>query len=142
MKNLQFLLLSIGTVLLFTQCAEKSAESMLKEETKRKEIISTLVSQEPYRKELMDEMMSNDSCKHMMHERMKSDPAMMKMMKKDSTMMHKMMSEDKSMQLKMMQHMVDMADQDSVLFNAMTMRINSKPEMMNRMMKKQNPKVK
>ena len=61
MKNLQFLLLSIGTVLLFTQCAEKSAESMLKEETKRKEIISTLVSQEPYRKELMDEMNQYDA---------------------------------------------------------------------------------
>lgn len=141
MKNLQILLLSIGTIL-FTQCAEKSAELVLKDETKRKEIITSIVSHEPYRAELMDEMMSNDSCKHMMHERMKSDPAMMQMMMHDSTMMHKMMSGDKSMQIKMMDHMVDMAENDSVLFNAMRTRMNSKPQMITRMMKMQNSKMK
>lgn len=142
MKNLQLLLLSIGTMLLFTQCAEKSAETVLKDDSQRREIIASIVSHEPYRAELMDEMMSNDSCKHMMHERLKSDPAMMQMMMHDSTMMHKMMSGDKSMQIKMMDHMVDMADKDSVLFNAMITRMNSKPEMMTRMMKMPNSKMK
>ena len=142
MKNLLFLFLFFATMLSFPQCAEKSAELVLKDETQRKEVIASIVSHEQYRAEMMDEMMSNDCCKHMMHERMKNDPAMMQNMMHDSTMMHKMMSGDKSMQIKMMNHIVDMAEKDSVLFNAMITRMNSKPEMMNRMMKMPNSKMK
>lgn len=142
MKNALFLFLFFATMLSFTQCAEKSAESVLEDETKRKEVIASIVSHEQYRAELMDEMMSNDSCKHMMHERMKGDPAMMQKMMHDSTMMHKMMGGDKNMQMKMMEHLVDMAEKDSVLLNAMATRINSKPEMMTRMMKMPSSKMK
>jgi hypothetical protein len=95
MKNALFLFLFFATMLSFTRCAEKSAELVLKDETKRKEVIASIVNHEQYRAELMDEMMANDSCKHMMHERMKGDPAMMQNMMHDSTMMHKMMGGDK-----------------------------------------------
>jgi len=87
----------------------------------------------------MNEMMFNDTSKHMMHQRMKSD---LGMMKKDSSLMHKIMSENKNMQIKMIEHMVQMAEKDSVLFNTMMTRMNSKPEMRTRMMKISNSKMK
>jgi len=75
----------------------------------------------------------------MMHQRMKSD---LGMMKKDSSLMHKIMSENKNMQIKMIEHMVQMTEKDSVLFNTMMTRMNSKPEMRTRMMKISNSKMK
>jgi hypothetical protein len=48
MKNLLVIALFITSIFTFTQCAEKSAEVVLKDQIQRREVIALIVSHEPY----------------------------------------------------------------------------------------------
>ncbi len=125
-----------GAISLFTACNSKqTVDQFLMDDTQRKDIITALVHHPSYRMEMMREMMNNDSCKQMMGQNMMKDPGMMSMMMSDSSMMHNMMNGNKNMQNRMMGQMMDMAEKDSVMCDAMMRMMNEKPQIKSRMMK-------
>lgn len=72
---------------------------------------------------MMNAMMKNDSCRNIMGQKMMANPEMMGMMK-DPTKMKGTMN-----------HMVNMAANDSIMFNDMIQMMKEKPEMWNKVMK-------
>jgi hypothetical protein len=73
---------------------------------------------------MMNAMMENDSCRLLMGQKMMEKPEMMGMMMSDPSKMKGTMD-----------HMVDMAAQDTAMFNDMIQMMKGKPEMWSKVMK-------
>ena len=112
-------------ILLFTACETKQpVDQLLKNDSQRSEIISKFIDHQPYRTEMMNAMMENDNCRLLMGQKMMEKPEMMGMMMSDPSKMKGTMD-----------HMVDMAAQDTVMFNAMIQKMKDKPEMWSKVKK-------
>ncbi len=124
-KLLITLMLIANAILLFTACESKQpVAQLLKNDTQRSEIIDSFVDHQPYRMEMMNAMMENDSCRNILGQKMMENTEMMGMMMSDPA---KMMGT--------MDHMVNMAANDSIMFNNMIQIMKGKPEMWNKVMK-------
>jgi len=118
-------MLIANAIFLFTACDSKqSVGQLLENDAQRSEIVSKLIDHQPYRMEMMNAMMENDSCRHLMGKKMMEKPEMLGMMMRDPKKMKGSMD-----------HMVNMAAQDTVMFNEMIQMMKDKPEMWSKVMK-------
>ena len=118
MKKLLFLLIAVSVISgLLPGCNSKqTAEDNLKDDSQRKEFVTTIAHNESYSREMMQEMMRTDSSKQMMGQTMMNDSGMMKMM---------------------MGNMMNMAEKDTAMCKKMMEMMEQKPTMM-KMMKGMN----
>ncbi len=124
--------LILCSVILFTACeTEQPVGQLLKNDTQRAEIIDSLISHQNYRMEMVNAMMANDSCRNIMGQKMMGNSGMMGMMMKDPTKMKGTMD-----------HMVNMAANDSAIFNDMVQTMKEKPEMWDKVMQMKTPTTK
>ena len=113
-----------NAILLFTACDSKQpVDQLLKNDSQRSEIISSFIDHQPYRVEMMNAMIQNDSCRLLMGQKMMGKPEMTGMMMGDPSKMKESMY-----------HMVEMAAQDTVMFNDMIQMMKEKPEMWSKVM--------
>jgi len=126
------LTLTLFALFMFTACeTEQPVDQLLKDETQRSEIIASFIGHQAYRMEMMTALMENDSCRNIMGEKMMENPKMMGHMMKDPT---KMMGS--------MDQMVNMAANDSIVFNDMIQMMKEKPEMWEKVKKMQTATTK
>jgi len=137
MKNLNILLLSAATLILFSQCNNPNTDEILKNSETRGNVISTLMNDDNYSKELMDSMMAKKHKGHMMMNHMMSDTSMSTMM------MDKMMDKcksDSSMCKKMMGKTMDMCKGNESKCNMMSEMMCCDKDMMKSTMQKMHHK--
>ncbi|MEB2784338.1 hypothetical protein [Algoriphagus persicinus] len=131
-KSLISSMLIANAIFLFTACQTKQpVDQLLKNDSQRSEIISSFIDHQPYRTEMMNAMMENDSCRLLIGQQMMGRPEMMGMMMSDPTKMRGTMD-----------HMVNMAAQDTVMFNDMIQMMKEKPEMWNKVMRMNTSTIK
>lgn len=118
-------MLIANAVFLFTACDSKQpVDQLLKNDSQRSEIIGSFINHQSYRMEMMNAMMQNDSCLFLMGQKMMEKPEMMGMMMSDPEKMKGTMD-----------HMVNIAAQDTVMFNDMIQMMKDNPEMWSKIMK-------
>lgn len=123
-KLLITLILIANAIFLFTACEPtQPLDQILKNDPQRAAIMDSIIAHQPYRMEMMNAMLQNDSCRQLMGQKMMEKPDMMGVM----------MSNPKNMK-GTMEHMVSMADKDTVMFNDMVQMMKGKPEMWNKIM--------
>lgn len=118
-------MLMASAIFLFIACDSKQpVDQLLKNDAQRSEIITSFINNQAYRMEMMDAMMANDSSRNIMGQRMVGRPEMIGMMMSDPAKIKGTMD-----------HMVNMAANDSIMFNNMIQMMKDKPEMWNKVMK-------
>ena len=122
--TIKFTTVTLAAALILTACQEQSADKILSNETKRKEIMQTIANDQEMMMEMMKVVMESE---HGMM--MSGNKEMMNMMHKNPEMMQGMM-----------QHMMRMAQSDSTMRNKMTGMMTHNEDMMQSMMQMMNEK--
>jgi len=110
--------------------AKQTTDQILKDDSQRMALITTMAHQEPYMTQMMSEMMKSDSCKMMMAKGLMNDPSM------HTAMMDNMMTmckNDPNMCKMMMDKTMDMCEADSSKSKMMMESMKGHPNMMRAM---------
>lgn len=131
-KILKSLLTLVFFTIIISACQPQAdVSTMLENEATRNEIYEAIVANHEYSQELMAKMMEDYHTQMMM----KDNGDMMNMMMSENEDMMTMMKDNPEMMKGTMSNMVNMAANDSIMFNDMIQVMKEKPEMWNKVMK-------
>ena len=122
--------LAVAMTLLLGCNDKQTTDQILKDDSQRMGLITTIAHQEPYMTQVMNEMMKSDSCKQMMAKGMMNDPGMRTMMMEN---MMNMCKNDPNMCKMMMDKTMAMCEADSSKCTMMMESMKGHPKMMKSM---------